>query len=197
MELDTNKRQNRVLFDFESIVDPKLSYIKYLKITNKEFNNKYPAEMEKFEFIRLYEHEPILEGLNLKEEDIVLDFPHFTGMKYLYKQYGILSGGLIKASIFCKNEQESQIIKKEIPQARILVGKRNNANINNFSRIVIGDYNTLLEFPIPKNIDIMMLDYASNYDEDGDIPIKPLVILYEKNTFTIAHAYPNIKIPEG
>ena len=190
LQTNTFKRRNRVLFDFESLVDPVLSYYKYLVTTDEKF--KY--SMEELEFMRLYDDSILMKNYD-KDGKII---PHFTSMIDLYKEFINLGAGLIKPSVLCKNEKESQIIKNEIPTARILVGERNKIDINNFSRLVIGNLADLIQFKIPNRMDIMLLDFKCNYDEDGDIPNKAIVFVYgDKNSFSIARAYSNIQNPEG
>ena len=196
-------KRNRVLFDFESIVDLKLSAIKkYLIESGKAIIED--SQMNPFKFNRMYVYQDPLSliGMKGKEDDLNLDHPEapvFTGMKHLAEVYYNDPNKLIDPTVLCKDQFQQLIIKKSIPGIKTLVSTRKRIKTINFSRIVIAEPKHALDFTDPITVDFMVLNYRENFSENDMTLIdeKILIAICDVNKFTIAKAYPEIPDPEG
>lgn len=208
MNKNNERKRNRVLFDFDSVVDVKLSYIYHLKsIRTRPENTDNLAlrePMESFKFRRMYCSDDIIASV-FKEGKIPenINFLHpknpiFTSMKLLILEYLKTGEGMIRPTVLCKDQFQERIIKNTIPGVRVLVGSRSQVKTINFSRIVLGDINHLLDFKDPVTIDFMILNFRENMsEEDREIIGKTAFLFGDVNSFTIAKAYPEIEDPVG
>lgn len=202
---NNDKKRNRVLFDFESLIDIKLSYaVDCMKKKNKSLSD---GDIQFLKTRRMYDSEKdVLDGLIPEGETIEsLDLLHpkgtlvFTGMQYLMNQYMESSGGLIRCTVLCKDSIQERIIKDNFKNPRVLVADRNNVKTINFSRIVLGQAIHTLEFRNPVTVDFMILNFRENFDK-YDIRLLPkdvLVKIGDVNTFSIVKTYPEISDPVG
>ena len=202
MKNNNDYKRNRILFDFESIVDLKLSYIKkYLADHGKIV--LHDSQLNALKFNRMYIYQDPLSLIEIEDrQSINLDnpeYPLFTGMKLLIEQYIKKSNGLITPIVLCKDEFQQRIIKKSIPDVNTLIGSRDKVKTINFSRIVIADPKHCLEFRDPVTVDFMILNFRENFDKDNpDLLDKDVLIqIGDVNSFTIAKAYPEIPNPKG
>lgn len=195
---NNDKKRNRILFDFESIVDLKLSMIK-----RKIFEKGYPIqdfELNEYKMKRMFINTDILNGIEYSyDEYIHPDYPVFTGMKTLIEAYQKEATGIIYPVVLCKDGFQQRIIKETFRNIKILVGSRDNVNTLNFSRIVLSELDHALEFKDPTTVDFMILNFRENFDKNNMELLNPeiLAFLGDVNTFTIAKAYPEIKDPVG
>ena len=200
---NNDKKRNRILFDFESIIDLKLSYIrKYLIESGKAIIEEHQMDQFKFNHMYIYQ-DPLSLIPNLDRSSIDLDHPEapvFTGMRKLLSVYLEDPNKLINASVLCKDEQQQRIIKEFIPRAnKILVAPRNKVKVLNFSRIILADPRQTLEFRNPITVDFMVLNFRENFSENDASLIDPEVLMKvcDVNKITIAKAYPDIPEPVG
>lgn len=202
------KKRNRVLFDFESIVDVKLSYINHLKSirTRPEGvdNMALRDSMENFKFRRMYVSTDIISSVfkdGKSPEDPNLLHPKnpiFTSMKLLVSESLNTGAGIIRPTVLCKDQFQERIIKNTIPSVRTLIGLRSQVKTINFSRIVLGDINHILDFKNPVTVDFMILNFRENMSEEDREIIGKVAFLYgDVNEFTIVKAYPEIEDPVG
>lgn len=188
-------KRNRILFDFESIVDLKISYLKkFLKLND--------LQVEELKFERMYSTEDIMEYLQGQEVDMEEYLhpsdPVFTSFKTLTDVYQNESNGLVKPTVLCKDGIQQRIIKDSIPNVKILVGSRNKVKTIRFSRIAIGNITNVLEFRDPITVDFMVLNYRENFDKNNSFLLNPSVLgVCDVNRFTVAKAYTEIQDPEG
>lgn len=197
---DNDIRRNRILFDFESIVDLKLSYIKYYF-----FSHSNPiiddSQLDGFKFNRMYVYQDPLSLIQIDDiNSIDLDHPKlpvFTGMKTLLEEY--INSGIIKCRVLCKDEQQERIINEAIPKANTLISSRDKIRVKNFARIVLADQKHILEFKDPITVDFMILNFRENFYEEDETLIDKDVLINtgDINQFTIAKAYPEIPDPVG
>ena len=200
---NNDKKRNRILIDFESLIDLKLSYIRrYLIESGKAIIEDH--QMDQFKFNRMYVYQDPLSLIpDLDRSSIDLyhpEAPVFTGMRRLLNVYLEDPNNLVDATVLCKDEQQQRIIKEFIPRAdKILVAPRNRVKVLNFSRIVLAEPKQTLEFRNPITVDFMVLNYRENYSEDDASLIDPEVLMRicDVNKITIAKAYPEIQEPDG
>jgi len=188
-------KKNRVLFDFESIVDLKLSYI-------VSHNDIGTDDMEELKFRRMYDNSDALAQLlkDVDEEEYIHPkHPVFTGMRTLCDHYQNDSNGLIHPKVLCKDEFQQRIIKESIPNVITVLGPRKNVKTIRFSRIVLADPKHALEFNNPVTVDFMVLNFRDNFSKNDPTLIDENIIfeVCDVNQFTIANAYPEIPDPVG
>lgn len=187
---NNDKKRNRVLFDFESIVDMKISYLISYTDTNES--------LEDLKFRRLYDFGSILDGIEVDEED----YYHpkrlvFTSMMKLLNNYLAMED--IKVKVLCKDEYQERIIKRYFPKAPIIKGTRDKVNWKNFTRIILGDCRHTLEFKYPVATDFMILSFRDNFIPENAqlLPKEILTKVADINTITIVNPYPEIPTPVG
>lgn len=187
---NNDKKRNRVLFDFESIVDMKISYLISYTDTNES--------LEDLKFRRLYDFSSILDGIEVNEEE----YHHpknivFTSMMKLLDNY--LEMEDIKVKVLCKDEYQERIIKKYFPKAPTIKGTRDKVNWKNFTRIILGDCTHALEFKYPVATDFMILSFRDNFIPENAqlLPKDILSKVADINTITIVNPYPEIPTPVG
>lgn len=194
-------KRNRILFDFESIVDVKLSFIKKYYIDRGQDTIR-DDQLNKYKIYHLYF------GLDLNkfcngDRSLLKDLIHpkylvFTSMKRLIEEY-INSNGLINPVVLCKDEFQQRIIKESIPKANTIVTSRKNVKTINFSRIVLGEVKHALEFRDPITVNFMFLNFRENFTKKDPTLLDSSIVfkLGDVNDFTIANAYPEIQEPKG
>ena len=194
-----DKRRNRILFDFESIIDLKLSVIRR-KISEETGYPIQDFELSRYKRLRMFSIRNILEGIEYNEDDFYHPkYPVFTSMKRLIERLQKEGSGIVDPVVLCKDQIQQRIIKESIPNVKTLVGTRDKVKSLRFARIVLSDPNHALEFINPTTVDFMILNYRENFMESDDKMINPkiLSLIGDVNTFTIAKAYPEIKDPVG
>ena len=196
---NNDKKRNRVLFDFESIVDIKLSAIRKY-ITE---NTGYPIhefEMGTQKYDRMFSLKDPLENIDTSTQDLFHpEYPVFTSMKVLLHRFITDGNGIIVPKVLCKDTIQQRIIKDSIPEVKTLVGSRNQVKTINFARIVVGEAKHILEFNNPITVDFMMLNYRTNFTKEDPSIIDSDVLLKigDVNAFTIVKAYPEVSEPVG
>lgn len=192
-------KRNRILFDFESIVDLKLSYLKKNLIEKGQLILD-DNQLNTFKFDRMYTMENILSGIEIDHEEFYNPkYPVFTGMKLLAETYLNQSNGLVKPKVLCKDEFQQRIIKETIPNISTIVSSRSNVKTINFSRIVLASPEQALEFRDPITVDFMILNFRENFSKQDSTLIDETVLfqICDVNQITIAKAYPEIPDPVG
>lgn len=188
-------KRNRILFDFESIVDLKISYLKKVLNLNK-------LQVEELKFEHMYSQEDIMQYLNGKEVDeekyLHPESPVFTSLKLLADTYQNGSNGLVKPTVLCKDGIQQRIIKDSIPNIKTLVGLRKQVKTIRFSRIAIGNILNVLDFRDPITVDFMILNYRENFDKNNSFLLNTSALgVCDVNRFSVAKAYTEIQDPEG
>lgn len=189
--LNNDKKRNRVLFDFEALIDMKISYL--ISYTDRR------DSLEDLKFRRMFDNTSILDGLEIKQEDF--DHPKrivFTSMKTLLEEYHNLNGEII-SKVLCKDEYQERIIKHYFPWASVITAPRGKVNTLNFTRIILGDSAHTLEFTDPVTVDFLILAFRDNFSkEDADLlPKEVLIGIGDVNSFTIAKPYLEFQDPVG
>ena len=196
---NNDKKRNRILFDFESIVDIKLSALrKYIIETTG-----YPVsdfELGTHKFNRMHSMKDVLENIDTSTQDLLHpEYPVFTSMQVLLNRFLRDYNGMISPKVLCKDAIQQRIIKDSFPDVKVLMGTRDQVKTINFARIVVGEAKHILEFKNPITVDFMMLNYRENFTKDDPKVIDPevLVRIGDVNKFTIVKTYPDIKEPMG
>lgn len=189
---NNDKKRNRVLFDFESIIDAKISYLISYTDTN--------TSLMELESRRLYDEVSILDGIEVKQEDF--DHPKriiFTSMKNLLDKYHEMASE-IKPKVLCKDGYQERIIKHYFPWVSVITAPRSKVNTLHFTRVIIGDVYHTLEFTDPVTVDFMVLGFRENFSKEDPnlLPKEVLVQVGDVNTFTIVEKpFLNLEDPVG
>lgn len=201
---NNDRKRNRILFDFESIVDVKLSHIydlkKYHGIVKGVDLIALEDDIKEFKYRRIHVYEDpikrIYGGHPPKDLNLhIMRNPVFTTMKTLAREYLIKAAGLIYPTVLCKDRYQERIIKNSVGDIRTLIGSRSQVKTINFSRIVLGDINHLDEFKDPITVDFMILNFRENMMENDPMILKDIALKYsDVNSFTIANAYNDVAI---
>lgn len=189
-------RRHRYLFDFESIVDLKLSYLKEYYANQGYILVDY--QFNYFKYKRIYDTTDVLTGIVGKDEEVNLDgplYPVFTSMKSLIENC-LKAGDIMDITVLCKDKFQERIIKEAFPKAcpKTLIGPRNRVKVINFARIAVGEAKHCLEFRDPVTVDFMILNYRENFQK-GNMELldkELLVKVGDINQFTIVDAYPEV-----
>ena len=196
---NNDKKRNRILFDFESIVDIKLSAVrKYITESTGYPINDF--ELGTYKFNRMNSMKDVLDGIDISEYDLLHpDYPVFTSMRVLLNRFMRDYTGIISPKVLCKDAIQQRIIKDSFPNVKTLVGTRDQVKTINFARIVVGEAKHILEFKNPITVDFMMLNYRENFTKEDSSIIDPdvLIKIGDVNRFTIIKAYPDIQEPMG
>lgn len=176
---NNDKKRNKVLFDFEALVDMKISYL----ISYTDRNDS----LEELKFRRMYDTTSILDGIEVKQEDY--DHPKkiiFTCMKTLLETYHNMTDE-IRPKVLCKDEYQERIIKQYFPWVPVITAPRDKVNTLHFTRIILGDVKQTLEFTDPVTVDFFILGYRENFSPDDDslLPKEILLQVGDVNSFTI------------
>jgi hypothetical protein len=195
-------RHTRILFDFESVVDLKLSYIYYLKNNLDRITDDMNKDiiintsMKEFEQRRMHVYEDPLDYIGIRnKEELDLEHPECpypTLMKVLIKTYIRMADGAVNPSILCKDESQQRIINEIFNgSVKTLVGSRKRVKSLNFGRIVLANPSHSLEFKDPVTQDFMVLNFRENYTRTDPPELKDdiLKVVLDINQFTIANAY--------
>lgn len=197
-----NAKRNRVLFDFESIVDLKLSRIRKYLIEDCGKAIIDEGQMDQFKFNRMYVYQDPLSlfpSIDKTEDISNPEYPVFTGMRTLADQYKNHSNSLIDPVVLCRDQFQQRIIKNSIQNIKVLVAPRDKIKTFNFARIVLANPKDALEFRDPITVDFMVLNFRENFSERDPtlLPMEVLIQVGDVNRFSIAKAYPTIPDPVG
>lgn len=197
-----NAKRNRVLFDFESIVDLKLSRIRKYLIEDCGKAIIDEGQMDQFKFNRMYVYQDPLSlfpSIDKTEDMSNPEYPVFTGMRTLADQYKNHSNSLIDPVVLCRDQFQQRIIKNSIQNIKVLVAPRNKIKTFNFARIVLANPKDALDFKDPITVDFMVLNFRENFSECDPtlLPMEVLIQVGDVNRFSIAKAYPTIPDPVG
>lgn len=196
---NNDKKRNRILFDFESLVDIKLSAVRKHVIDT----TGYPIqdfELATYKINRMYSNRDILENIDTSTQDLLHpEYPVFTSMRVLLNTFLRDYNSMVLPKVLCKDTIQQRIIKDSFPEVKTLVGSRDQVKTINFARIVVGEAKHILEFKNPITVDFMMLNYRENFTDKDPTIIDPdvLVAVGDVNKFTIVKTYPDVKEPMG
>ena len=196
-------KRNRILFDFESLVDIKISFLKKA-LSEISMIPISDFQLSFFKKVRMYQYRDVFDSLdmelNVPDEESLLhpEYPVFTSMKLYLETLLDKGSGYISAVVLCKDNIQQRIINENIPNVSTIVGPRSQVKTINFSRIVLADPRHTLEFRDPITTDFMILNYRTNFSKDNPTLIDPSILIQiaDVNTITIAKAYPEIPDPE-
>lgn len=211
---------NSILFDFDSIIDIKIGFIKYLKknfpdskMINHLFINN-DDDFLKYYHVDIYNdmiemcfqgltkentHKIYKEAIEKDYEEIISLSPQTT-MAMLINRYKIAGEGAIRSTVLCKNQIEKQYISNILPGTSVRIEKdRQSTDFSNYGRIVCAYCDHALEFNDPRAMNFLILNFRENFEEDkpNQLTIKMIAELGDVNEFEYCLAYNDLKEYEG
>lgn len=227
VDKDINRAElNTVLFDFDSIMDIKVGVTDFVKqmvlsgalsdkffdmeiIKNSDrnfFKQFHASEMENV-FYKIFNKNEVSEEnansiyrdtLSKNHEEIINKYSPVTTMAELIQAYDKTADKSVKTTVLCKSEDEKLYIEHNFPDIAIYYSKREDADISEYTRIVVSDIMDIKKF---KNVDakqILVLAYADNFEVihvgKSETPfnvLKPSIIMSygTNNEFEVADPY--------
>lgn len=211
---------NSVLFEFYSIVDKELSALLYIFDNEDYFKPLDLFDFDKIEVLkklsigdlkeeRMYgcidifksiirqkekNHRILLKYFYDKYESEILQKKYmvFTDNIKLISAYSKVADGIIRSTILCENETQKKIVNNFITQVKtIVVSDRSSVDVNDYARIVVGDFFDALKYNIENPNSIMVMNFRDNFaDDDISNLIPELVIsLGDISDISICTAY--------
>lgn len=201
-----DKKRNKVLFDFYSIVDKRLSII--MGVLKHHFEEEKATEILTMMLENNIDGIPDMKKAHMENflvrdiyarimdtditEDIYLQYSVLTSMKALLTEY-IKTNGLIKPVVLCENQTQVQFIKNTFPKATYILGNKNSIDTSEFTRIIVSTPEDIEEFKDPIMVDFVILNYRENFIDDNYNLDPVFIIKYgDVNSFTIATAHVNL-----
>ena len=122
-----------------------------------------------------------------------------TALFDLFMAFKTLGGGnMVNASVVCKDEQQLQFIKKNIPTIEAVVKEYKDINRESYGSIYINKFTTLSEFDRVLGKTIFLLNYRYNFEEDGSSLNKDYYRIYsEFNEIRVMDTFINLQLCEG
>lgn len=197
---------NSILFEFYSIVDKELSALLYI-FDNEEyfrplnlfdFNQIYKLKALSIDDLkeeRMYgcvdifksiitdkekNHRVILEYFYDKYESDILQKKYmvFTDNQKLISAYNKVADGIIRSTVLCENETQKNIVNNFITQVKTMVtSDRSSIDMNNFARIVVGDFFDALKYNIETPNSIMVMNFRDNFEDDDISNLIPELVI--------------------
>lgn len=185
---------NSILFDFYSLIDVKLSSIKYIIGENKindidfvdsrTFLNCSDNELIK----RRYTARAFL--ANNKNDDeffkffkenksiILKKYAFTTSIFLLANAYKKAGNGIIQTSVHCEDDDEANYIRSELPlMDTIEIGDRKSIDLSKYGRLIIGDYKNALEFEPNEPKSMLIADFNENFNTKDSTQLKSELII--------------------
>lgn len=207
---------NSILFDFYSLVDIKLSLIKFLAdeykdtaLDNFDKHKLVYTKHNEWIFQRVYGPEDVFksilrEDLKGKSDEIFKQLLEKfekevysekylvpTDISNLISAYRKAGNGIIKTSVRCDTELQKKYIASKYPECIIDFGKREDINMSKYARVIVGFYRDALEYRLEEPKSILVLNFRENFEDKDITLLKPeLVInLGDVNDISVASAY--------
>lgn len=195
MAIDNMKPHNTILFDFFSIIDVKLTVLKYIQdeYKNQKLDYFFQEGINKIDFdkskLDRMKHLPrdlfssvvhmpfkdqtealkFAESLFYSREEDMLKHAVDTAMPSLINIYDKAGGGtVISCTVRCDNQTEVDYVKERTKHIRCIICPRKECDILKYSRIINGHWEHLMEYEkliIPEDGHPRSL-LLLNYDEN-------------------------------
>ena len=206
-----------IIFDFDSIVDITLSTILWIRavyrdsdLNNFDKHRIMYTPIENLKFDRCMDPEglfksmitsdeykdradDVLKSIYQANEEEILKYASITSCRNLINGYNKAGGGFIKSTIRVDNDVQEEFIKKNFDMSMtfLVKQKRNEVDVEPYSRIVVGNYRDAFEYRFDGGKSIAVLDFRENFMKDDITSLSPeLVIgLGDVNHIMVMSAY--------
>lgn len=193
---------NSILFDFYSLVDIELSLINFIKgeyrdmeLPNLDKHRILYTEDSFWIFERQFGKEDLFKSLIIgdeyksnyrdifdaiikeNEEEILLHYGYPTAIDVLISAYKKAGDGIIHTAIQCETEWQKKYIELKYPGTKIEFGPREEINMGNYGRLIVGDYRNALKYNLEEPKSILILNYRENFNEKDSTQLKPELII--------------------
>ena len=200
---EIEKKKNRILIDFNAIIDKKLSYILWCRHHQGIVNVLHTDQtMDYLRYRRLEVYEDPFEYSFGKDFSIIDSYditrPGFPFVVTSMVRY--ISTAIkypeIHVSVLCHNEYQEDLIKQMFnSNVKILSADFGKVNTANFTRIILGDIYDILQFTNPEFVDFGILNFRENFSKEDDFTLSLDILskLDQTNSVTIIEAYKLVK----
>lgn len=218
---------NSVLFEFNTVVDKKLSLINWFNIRHngdiKFFNKEFiKSSIESLKVKRILGIRDILvdatevvdkddpsvhetckvildSAWNDYEEDL-LNHAVITDIPHLLRGYLMAGDGTIKGTVRCDTQAQADFITRVVSKdTPVIVTPREEVDMAKYTRLVIGEYFEAYQYKLYEPKSILIANYRENFHRDNITLLNPeLVInLGDINDIAVIAVYRNEITPEG
>ena len=193
---------NTILFDFDSIVDKEISLINFIKSEYRDIELKYLdkhrilyTEEKAWVYERIYGREDVFKSLitdnNSKskykdildaiikenEKEILQKYAFSTSVHLLISAYKKAGDGIIRTAIRCETEAERDYILNKYPGTKIEFGKKEDIDMSQYGRLIVGDYRSALKYNLKEPKSILILNFRENFTEKDSTLLKPELVI--------------------
>lgn len=197
---------NSILFDFYSLVDIKLSLMKFLSEYAKYdsqykdncidyfnsnlmlvgFNEWKSKRIQKSEDIfksilkdelKDKSDEIFKELLNKFEVQIYSKYLQATDLSNLISAYKKAGNGVIKTAVRCNTKLQRDYIESKYNGCVIDFGERKNIDMGKYARLIVGYYIDALEYTLEEPKSILILDFKENFEDNDITLLKPELVI--------------------
>lgn len=209
---------NSVLFDFYSLVDKKLSVIKYIAgeyrdaaLNHFDKDRILYTPNDTWIFDRLYNPEDVFRSIisdvskkdsyekimemiiNRDEGNIWKKYAFQTSLNRLITAYAKAGNGVIKTAVQCENELQKEYIQKLYQDTPIELGSRENIDMEKYGRLIVGDYKDALKYKLEGPKSILVLNFRENFTPGDITQLNPelIISLGDIHDIEVVSAYTN------
>ena len=193
---------NSILFDFYSLVDIELSLINFIKgeyrdmeLPNLDKHRILYTDDNSWIFERQFGKEDIFKSLIIgdeykskykdifdsiikeNEEEIITNYAYPTAIDVLISAYKKAGDGVIHTAVQCENEFQKRYIESRYPGIKIEFASREDVDMSNYGRLIVGDYRNALKYNLEEPKSILILNYRENFNEKDSTQLKPELII--------------------
>lgn len=193
---------NSILFDFYSLVDAELSLISLIKEEYKDEELKYldkhrilNTEEGDLKFYRIHGEEDLFRSLIIgeaakqdyakilwdivksRESSVLEKYACPTSIGSLIRAYQKAGDGVIHTAVRCDTEAQKEYIMKHFPDTNIEFSEKENVDMSNYGRLIVGDWRHALEYRLKEPKSILVLDYRDNFSQKDSTLLKAELII--------------------
>lgn len=202
---EVEKKHNRILVDFYSLIDRKLSYILYCRhhlALIKVLHDDKSMDLLRARHKELYE-DPFEYSFGTKDiqyidgynpEEVPYPFVLTSIVRYVSTSTRFDE---INLTILCHNAYQASLIDQMFnKKIRVIFGELGQVNVKNFSRIMLDTPKSMLELKNLEFTDICILGFRENFSKDDPLMLdKDILKEFDiTNSLTIIDPYPGIKL---
>lgn len=198
---------NSILIDISAILDIEISVIRFIINTSDfkedpDFINRVNKINKDLKFARIFNTKGIIREVfhgpndvyltdhlkyledrdkfyNSKEKEILSNDNYFmiTDIKYLISAYNKTGNGTIKTTLRCDNNLQYDFLKTHFPDSTIIITPLESVDMNEYARIISGDYRNLLKVKYPGPKSIVITNFRENFTDEDISMLRPELII--------------------
>lgn len=205
----SHNNSNIVLFDFWSLIDIRLTVLKYcidkypnyvdldkakqLSIPNLEYQRMYGKSdiLSSLMKIERFKNDPdsLISLLLKSNEKDLLSHAFHTLMINLIAAYNKAGNGAIRAIVRCDNEIQRDFVLSNIENTNTIICERSKVDTSVYGRVIVAHYKHAEEFNFNTMMSIIVLKYRENMSDGNMIKPELLINLGGSNTIGLASPF--------